>query len=89
MQHANEFDEGPRASILPDARQEFMSESYVIKPYSAFGKGTDGWVYCYYFPYIRGLVEASKGSRWPCKIGCTQRKDSDGNLLGAEVRIAE
>lgn len=89
MRHENVFDEGSRTNFLPHIRQGFMSESYVKKPYSAFGEGTDGWVYCYYFPYIRELVEANKGSKWPCKIGCTQRKDSDGNLLGAEVRIAE
>lgn len=32
----------------------------------------DGFIYCYYFPYVRSLAQKAGKKRWPCKIGRTQ-----------------
>lgn len=88
MQNTEEIFEPFEDQQQRETHQKFVAAKYVRKPYAAFGDGSDGWVYCYYFPYVRELVEATNGSKWPCKIGCTTQRGTDGKLLGAETRIA-
>ena len=34
-------------------------------------EGGDGWIYCYYFPYVRNAQRRAGQRRWPCKVGRT------------------
>lgn len=34
-------------------------------------EGGDGWIYCYYFPYVRKAQRRAGKRRWPCKVGRT------------------
>lgn len=49
--------------------------------YSPHGRGA-GWVYCYYFPYVRDLRIRLGYKSWPCKIG----KDDDGEDARDRIR---
>jgi len=36
-------------------------------------KGGNGWIYCYYFPYVKLAQLRSGRRRWPCKVGLTTK----------------
>ncbi|MGE4036101.1 MAG: GIY-YIG nuclease family protein [Parvularculaceae bacterium] len=49
------------------ARRELVRIKY--RPFEA--EGGDGWIYCYYFPYVRDAQRRAGRRRWPCKVGRT------------------
>ena len=56
------------------------AQSFLIRPEiirigsKEYGSG-QGWVYCYYFPYVRRITEKTSRPIWPCKIGMSEQED--------------
>jgi len=66
--HPTEIDDSQlEVGYRADARHELVR--FKQPPFEA--EGGDGWIYCYYFPYVRDARRRAGQRRWPCKIGRT------------------
>lgn len=59
-----------------------MSHTIIAQPLMTDGDEPGGWIYCYYFPYVRRAKQQTGSSIWPCKVGSTTKPDP-------RMRVAE